>query len=101
MPSVSTRMTIRPAPPSSAHKFIATFTSGETTRSTPFGARGYEDYTIHKDKQRRERYRTRHQCDLRTNDPTRAGYLSYYLLWGDSTSLATNIRTYKRMFHLR
>ena len=58
------------------------------------------DYTLHKDKERRERYRKRHEKDLKTNDPTRAGYLSYYLLWGDSTSLNKNIQDYKKKFNL-
>jgi len=65
-----------------------------------FGASGMSDYTIHKDKERRERYRKRHQKDLRTNDPTRAGYLSYYILWGDSTSLKKNISDYKKRFKM-
>lgn len=58
------------------------------------------DYTLHKDKERRERYRKRHTKDLKTNDPMRAGYLSYYLLWGDSTSLKENIKQYKKKFNL-
>lgn len=58
------------------------------------------DYTLHKDKARRERYRIRHKKDLNTKDPTRAGYLSYYLLWGDSTSLKENIKSYKKRFNL-
>ena len=48
------------------------------------------DYTLHKDKERRRRYRKRHEKFLKTNDPTRAGFLSR-LLWGDSTSLKKNI----------
>ena len=58
------------------------------------------DYTLHKNKERRERYRKRHLKDLKTNDPTRAGYLSYYLLWGNSTSLKENIKSYKKRFNL-
>jgi hypothetical protein len=58
------------------------------------------DYTLHKDKERRERYRVRHKKDLKTNDPTRAGYLSYYILWGDSTSIRKNIADYKKRFNL-
>jgi len=87
--------------PGSSKKWKAVFRDENgRTISTDFGARGYEDYTIHKDKQRRERYRIRHVKDLRTNDPTRAGYLSYYILWGDSTSLKKNISDYKKRFHL-
>ena len=58
------------------------------------------DYTLHKDKERRRRYRIRHEKDLKTNDPTRAGYLSYYLLWGNSTSLKKNISDYRKKFNL-
>jgi len=28
------------------------------------------------------------------------GYLSYYLLWGDSTDLQTNVRAYRKRFGL-
>jgi hypothetical protein len=69
-------------------------------KHTDFGAKGMSDYTIHKDTERRERYRTRHSKDLKTQDPTRPGFLSYYSLWGDSTNLATNIRRYKHNFNL-
>jgi len=58
------------------------------------------DYTLNKDKKRRRRYRIRHEKDLKTNDPTRAGYLSYFLLWGNSTSLKQNIKDYKKKFKL-
>ena len=70
------------------------------SKKTNFGASGFSDYTIHKDKDRRARYRARHERDLKTNDPMRAGYLSYYLLWGDSTSLKQNILDYKKKFNL-
>ena len=57
------------------------------------------DYTLHANKERRERYRKRHEKDLKTNDPTRAGYLSYYLLWNKKT-LASSIKDYKKRFKL-
>ena len=65
-----------------------------------FGQENADDYTITKDKEQRDRYRKRHQKDLKTNDPVRPGYLSYYLLWGDSTSLQQNIKDYKKKFNL-
>lgn len=67
---------------------------------TEFGASAYQDYTQHKDEERRRLYRSRHAKDLMTEDPTAAGYLAYYLLWGDSTSLARNIATYKKRFNM-
>ena len=69
-------------------------------KKVSFGAKGYTDYLLSKDKERRDRYRKRHAKDLKTGDPTRAGYLSYYLLWGDSTSLQQNIKSYKKRFKL-
>ncbi len=65
-----------------------------------FGSAGMSDYTIHQDKERRERYRKRHKKDLKTNDPMRAGYLSYYILWGDSVDIKKNIASYKKRFNL-
>ena len=67
-------------------------------KTTHFGASGMDDYTLTKDKAARKRYRQRHKKDLRTGDPTRAGFLSYYILWGDSTSRRENIASYKRRF---
>jgi hypothetical protein len=82
-------------------KLVAKFQSDTgRTRSTHFGQATADDYTKTHDKDQRERYRTRHAKDLQTADPTRAGHLSYYLLWGDSTSLQTNISKYKKMFSL-
>jgi len=83
------------------HKYAASFqTDAGRKKTTKFGARGMDDYIITKDKEQRDRYRTRHAKDLKTGDPSRAGYLSYYLLWGDSISLATNISKYKKQFGL-
>ena len=82
-------------------KLKAVFTSSDgKTTTTHFGAKGMSDYTINKDKERRRLYRARHKKDLRTKDFTRAGYLSYYILWGDHTNLQKNIKDYKSKFKL-
>ena len=83
------------------HKYCATFqTDKQRTKTTKFGAVGYDDYTITHDKEQRERYRKRHEKDLTTNDPTKAGFLSFFVLWGRSTSIQANIQSYKAKFHL-
>jgi hypothetical protein len=83
-------------------KLVAIFTRDNgRTKKTYFGASGMEDYTITKDKEQRKRYRSRHKKDLSTGDYTRAGYLSWHILWGDSTSRRENIASYKRRFNLR
>jgi len=82
-------------------KWMATFeTDNGTTKTTHFGAKGMDDYTITHDKEQRDRYRVRHAKDLTTNDPSMAGFLSYYILWGDSTSFRTNVSVYKHKFNL-
>ena len=64
-------------------------------KTVPFGLKNADDYTITHDKEQRARYRQRHRKDLETNDPTRPGYLSYYLLWGAAPSLRANLQTYR------
>lgn len=83
--------------PRTGKKFRAEFDDGT---HTDFGDSSMEDYTQHGDTERRESYRARHKRDLRTGDPKRAGYLSYYILWGDSTDMARNIAAYKRRFNM-
>ena len=83
-------------------KLMAVFTKDNgRKKKTYFGAAGMDDYTIKKDKEQRKRYRSRHKKDLSTGDYTRAGYLSYYILWGNSTSRKDNIAAYKRRFNLK
>jgi hypothetical protein len=78
-------------------KWRAEFTDNTAVE---FGQRGADDYTITKDKAQRDRYRSRHRHDLEVGDPVTPAYLSYYILWGNSTDMGRNIATYKRMFDL-
>lgn len=83
-------------------KLMAQFFDGDKKiKTTHFGAKGMDDYTLTGDKKARDNYRTRHKKDLDTKDPTRAGYLSYYILWGDSTSRDKNIKDYKKRFNFQ
>jgi len=86
--------------PKEGKKWRAVFMSDTgREKNVDFGAAGMDDYTLTHDKEQRERYRTRHKKDL-TGDPTKAGYLSYYILWGDSISMAKNISDFKKRFGL-
>jgi hypothetical protein len=74
--------------------------TGKMTRfKTDFGATGYTDFTQGATPDRAALYRARHKKDLDTNNPTRAGYLSFYLLWS-SPNFEANVRNYKKMFHM-
>ena len=83
--------------------YMAIFTERPNGRNKTvhFGDSKLPHYTSTATKEQRERYRKRHKKDLRTNDPERAGYLSYYILWGDSKSITKNIESYKRRFNLK
>jgi hypothetical protein len=84
--------------PNAAKKYRATFNDGEKVKHTDFGSAGMDDYTLTHDKEQRERYRNRHKKDLETGDHTRAGYLSYYLLWNKKT-LTSAIADFRKRFH--
>lgn len=81
-------------------KWKAVFeTENGRKKTTHFGQASADDYTITKDKEQRERYRARHRKDLETGDPTRAGFLSYWLLWSEQ-SIGEAIKKYKERFNL-
>ena len=80
-------------------KYQATFTDDDNKKKIIyFGASGYPDYTLTGDKEQRERYRTRTKKVYDKAEPMSASRLSGDILWGDSTSLATNIKNYKKKY---
>lgn len=50
-----------------------------------FGSSEHENFTIHKDEQRKERYIARHKARENWNDINTAGYWSRWLLWSKPT----------------
>lgn len=58
-----------------------------TGKKVHFGANGYEDFSMHKDEQRKERYIARHQHneDWTATGMNTAGFWSRWLLWNKST----------------
>ena len=79
-------------------KYMALFNIDGRKKITHFGQAAADDYTITKNEEQKKRYRTRHKKDLDTGDPTRAGYLSYYILWNKPT-ITDSIASYKKMFN--
>jgi hypothetical protein len=84
--------------PKPEKKWVALFRDerGKEKR-THFGAAGMDDFTLTKDVERRRLYRQRHAKDLLTGDHTRAGFLSYYLLWNLPT-LTASIADFRKRF---
>jgi hypothetical protein len=68
-------------------------------KRTQFGAAGSLDFTLGATPEQARAFRARHLVDLETGDPTRAGYLSYYILWA-SPNFDANVRAYKKRFNL-
>ena len=75
-------------------KYVAFFEVGKTTK---FGQTNPKKgtYIDHNDKKLRTNYIKRHLKDLKTNDYTRPGYLSMFLLWQKET-LKDSIKDYNK-----
>ena len=80
--------------PLKSKKWRAIFDDGT---HTDFGAIGYEDYTDHKDPERKERYLKRHRKNENWNDPQSAGALSRWILWNLPT-IEASLKHYKQIF---
>jgi len=80
------------------HKYMAVFEDPDKT--THFGAFGYSDFLHHKSEARRQLYLGRHRAREDWTDPTKAGTLSAYLLWGPTTSLRQNLANYRKHFQI-
>ena len=65
-----------------------------------FGASGYEDYTIHKNKARKALYISRHQKREDWTNLNKAGTWSRYILWNLPT-LRGSIRDMERKFSIK
>lgn len=88
--------------PNKEKKMVAYFfdKDGKKVRTTHFGARGMSDYTQHKDPKRKDNYLSRHGgMGENWKDPTTAGALSRWILWG-KPSLRESFNDYKKKFNL-
>ena len=67
-------------------------------RTIQFGLKGSTTYLDTGDKKLRDAYRARHRAVYNKAKPMSASRLSFEIIWGDSTSLATNIKNYKKKY---
>ena len=68
-------------------------------KTVSFGAKGYEDYTIHKDKDRKQNYSQRHKKNENWSDPTTAGFYAKHILWNKPSLRASVADTNKQFKH--
>lgn len=81
-------------------KWVAVFRMDNgKERRVRFGATGYLDFTIGGTRDQRKLYRIRHEGD-NLKDPTSPGSLSYFILWGSSTDMEKNIKSYKKRYNV-
>jgi hypothetical protein len=85
--------------PLKTKKYRAVFSDGS---HTDFGAVGYTDFILSggskEGLERRKRYLNRHKNNENWNNPRSAGALSRWILWGQSSSIADNLRDFKLRF---
>jgi hypothetical protein len=71
------------------------------SRTVPFGARGYDDFTLTGDREQRERYLARHRAREDWSDPTTPGFWAARLLWNKPTLRASVADVNRRFRNLR
>jgi hypothetical protein len=81
------------------HKYVAVFKTPTGFKHVKFGAWGYEDYTEHKNAERKRLYLLRHQTNEDWNNPLTKGALSRWILW-NKPSLINSIHDFKKRFNL-
>lgn len=81
-------------------KMMAVFDNDGRKKTVHFGSKNMDDFTISHDKDQRDRYLKRHHAREDWTDPTTAGALSRWILWGNSISKFKNITEYKKKFNL-
>lgn len=89
--------TVYKAGQGSPKKFTVVFDNGKTIS---FGARGYQDYTMHKDPERKQRYISRHPQKRENHSASgryTAGFWAMHLLW-NKPSLSASARDIERKF---
>lgn len=82
-------------------KYFVTSPSG---KKVYFGAKGYQDFTMHKDPERKQRYINRHSGGGREDWSKKgletAGFWSRWLLWNEPT-IESSIKSIEKKFGIK
>lgn len=83
-------------------KYDAHFRTPEgRDKTVSFGAAGMDDYTKTHDREQRARYLQRHGRGGESwSKPDTPGALSRFILWGESTSMMSNLAAFRKRFNL-
>lgn len=66
-------------------KYSAIVINDGKAKTIHFGASGYDDFTTHKDENRKDKYIKRHQTKENWDDPFKAGFWAKNMLWNKMT----------------
>lgn len=69
----------------------------DNKKTISFGAKGYSDYTIHKDDERRQRYINRHKKNEDWTDYKTAGFYAKNILW-NKPSIGESIKDLNKKY---
>ena len=94
------KFTLEPAT-DKKHRWVGVFTKEDgTTKRVPFGDATMENYTMHKNPLRKEKYLQRHRSREDWTNPMTAGALSRFILW-EVPDINEAVRRFRRRFSLR
>jgi hypothetical protein len=86
--------------PLKTKKYKVIVNDGEKKKTIHFGAKGYEDYTIHNNIERKYRYIDRHKKNEDWQNPFTAGFWALHALWNKPT-LQGSLNDIKRNFNIK
>ena len=86
--------------PLKTKKYKVVITDGKKKKTINFGAKGYEDFTIHKNTERKNRYIDRHKSNEDWQDPFTAGFWALHALWNKPT-LQGSLNDIKHKFDIK
>lgn len=84
-------------------RLVAVFIENDIVNfTTHFGSANGMTFIDHGDILKRENYLNRHSAlNENWDDPTTPASLSRWILWGSSDKIETNIKAFKKRFHLQ
>jgi hypothetical protein len=86
--------------PLKTKRYKVVITDGDKKKTIHFGAKGYENFTMHKDNERKYRYIDRHKKREDFQDPFTAGFWALHTLWNKPT-IQGSLNDIKRNFDIK
>jgi hypothetical protein len=86
--------------PKKKYKVVIYDNIKDKKKTLHFGAKGYEDYTIHKDVERKNKYIDRHKSREDWQDPFTSGFWALHTLW-NKPSLQGSLNDIKKNFNIK